>query len=116
MRKTISYCIQIYHTDITLNCIRTPPTPYTLITTVDSVPSQENASKPITLQDWNTSLGHALTDFDIEICPWKYPIEWLDLNTSHVNLILQRIVASTNSAEIEDAVFEHMIYQVCWIV
>jgi hypothetical protein len=116
VRNTISYRIRICYADITLNMIRTPPTLYTLITTIDSIPSQEHEPGPISLQDWNTSLGHALTDFEIKICPWKNPIEWLDLNTSHVNLILRRIVASTNTAEIEDAVFEHMIYQVWWIV
>jgi hypothetical protein len=59
-------------------------------------------------------LDHALTNFQTDISPWTCPKDWIDADVSHVTLTIQEFVASTQSAEIEDANFRgNMVYQVC---
>ena len=61
------------------------------------------------------SVYSALTTFETGISPWTHPLEWLDVNTSHIRSIFDGIVSTAN-ADIEPITFPGiMIFQVCWL-
>jgi hypothetical protein len=60
------------------------------------------------------SIDDALANLDTQISPWKNPAEWLHADTTHLNSVVEEILATTGKTEIEQGKFTGvlMIHQV----
>ena len=61
------------------------------------------------------SLDDALTNFEINISPWKNPLEWIHADAQYINSIIQGITTLATTTEIVPANFtgQDVIYPVC---
>jgi hypothetical protein len=72
-------------------------------------PELESAEEP----HFMAQLDRALATSQTDISPWTCAKDWIDAGANQVTFAIQVFVASTQSAEIEDANFGgDMVYQV----
>ena len=64
-----------------------------------------------------SSLENVLSDFEIDICPWKNPADWLHSDIGYVTSAVQKFILLPDKSKIEAAILSgSMIYKVHYII